>query len=156
QEAMEKCLALPKKPKSGPLEDALEKASKGKNQFAAGVNVAAFNLGQFRNQLGPAAAKLGVFLDIKTAYATYAVKNDIDWEFGATFPDRDKAKEAEKTINDAIGSIRTALPLMAQNGQQGGKGGGQGQGGGVNDQMLAKAMKRLEDLKAKQSGKTVY
>src|SRR5262245_7527061 len=48
---LEKCLDLPKKPKSGPLDDALEAASKRRNQFAAGFNVPSDLVGPLRNQL---------------------------------------------------------------------------------------------------------
>ncbi|MBI1917778.1 MAG: hypothetical protein HYS12_24045 [Planctomycetes bacterium] len=105
-DTMETCLALPKKPKSGPLDEALQMASKGKNQYAAGINVPSDKIEPLRKNIFVAATPLKVFLDAKTAYMTMACKNDIDWEIGVTFADKGKAKEAEKAVNDSLSQFK--------------------------------------------------
>ncbi len=149
---MEKCLDLPKKPKSGPLDEALEAASKKRNQFAAGINVPSDEVAKLRkmgNEKGGAEA-LAMFkalLEVKTAYMTAAVREDIECELGLTFPDKQKAKDAEETINNLLGTAKALLPVIEASLKQ--------QGLGNGKEIAAEARKQIDQLKPKQSGKMV-
>src|SRR5262249_48595569 len=72
--AMQKCLALPKKPASGPLDDALEKASKSRNHFVAGTNIPPELMDKARANIPPQMGQVRSLLDARTAYVTASIK----------------------------------------------------------------------------------
>jgi hypothetical protein len=156
ERGIQRCLGLPRKPRSGPLDDALRAASKGKVQFAAGGNLPADLGGQLKTSLEqlPGAKtwvdKFGVLFELRTAHMTAAVGDDIDWEVVLAFPDRAKAKKAEEAIGEGLGMIRVFLPFSRVVLQQ-----QQGLEAKEADEAIAQAQKSLEQMKPKQSGKTV-
>lgn len=155
EKGVKRCIELPKKPKSGPLDDALRAASKGKNQFAAGGNLTAANAARIRAELEKQEGakvwldKFAALFDLRTAFMTAAVKENIDWELALTFSDSSKAKKGEETINDLLGVVRTFLPFARQALQQ------QGVEGKNADEAIAQAQKGLQQFKPKRSGSTV-
>src|SRR5262249_37577271 len=113
---LEKCLSLPKKPKSGPLDDALEAASKRRNQFAAGFNVPSDLVDPFRNKMPQQAEPFKPFLNVKSGYMTVSITKDIEFEVSAAFSDKDQAKKAESAIGDLIGTLRLGLTAFEMQG----------------------------------------
>src|SRR5262249_36875424 len=115
KEAMEKCLALPAKPQRGPLDDALEVASKKKSQFVVGINLPKQLMEEGRQQLKQGGGMLFTsLLEFNTAHMTMAVKEDIDWEVTLSFPDKDKAKAAKETISSLISMVKIFLPTIEE------------------------------------------
>ena len=153
EKGVKQCMDQPKKPKSGPLDDALKAASKGKNVIAGGMNVPPDLVKLARLQLkNPAAAGVVAavepLLDTRTAHFTAAIKDDLDVEIVLGYADKDKAKKAESAINDLLGIARIGLAAA--------KGLVQQQGLGKDgDQIMKQAEETLNTLKPKQSGKTV-
>jgi hypothetical protein len=155
EQGIQRCLGLPRKPKSGPLDDALRAASKGKVQFAAGGHLPPELASQARASLErQEGAKVWVekfapLFDIRTIYLTAAVGEDIDYELTLTFPDSAKAKKGEAALNDGLSMIRGLLPFGRMALQQ------QGMAAKEVDDALAQAQKGLEQMKPKQSGSAV-
>jgi uncharacterized protein DUF1559 len=98
EDGVKACLEM-KKPGSGPLSDALKLASKKKYQIAGGVNVTAALAGQLQKG-GRNAGPFKDLLEVKAASFGIAVKDDLQLDFSAEFPDKDKAKSVASTIND--------------------------------------------------------
>jgi hypothetical protein len=149
---MEKCLTLPK-PRSGPLDEVLEMASKKKNQYVVGLNLPPAMMTQAREGMKQAGG--GMFagftslLEFNTGYMTMAVNEDIDWEFGFTFPDNQKAKTAKETFSGLVSTLKVFLPAIEQAMKQRGINQGKGK------DFQAEARKQLDALNPKQNGKTV-
>lgn len=165
-----------KKPKSGPLADTLELASQKKFQFVAGVNIQPAWTQQLRMLAGgapggvPGGARPGggrpgqppmgggplpgmdlsaflPLLETKTAYSTFAIKDDIEWELGLTYADKDQAEKASQAITKGVEMAKGFLGMAQLAGGLG--------GAPINAQMLQQVNKSLDQLKPKQSGSTV-
>ena len=155
EKGIKRCIELPKKPRSGPLDDALREASKGKNQFSAGGHLTAANAARIKTELEKQEGakvwldKFAPLFDLRTASLTAAVKEDVDWELALSFSDSNKAKKGEETINDLLGLVRTLLPFARMTLKQ------QGIGGKEADEAIAQAQKGLQQIKPKRSGSTV-
>ncbi|MBI1917777.1 MAG: DUF1559 domain-containing protein [Planctomycetes bacterium] len=108
EKGLKACLDL-KSPKSGPLDEALKAASKSKNQFAAAINLPSSALADARKKLSGKQEKYRPLLELTTAYAVAAIKEDIEWELGVDFPDKDKARDAEKVTNDGLQELKKEL-----------------------------------------------
>src|SRR5262249_19383086 len=96
----------------------------------------------------PQAEPFKPFLNVKSGYMTVSITKDIEFEVSAAFSDKDQAKKAESAIGDLIGTLRLGLTAFEM------------QGGGGPDAANVKAglsitRKILDQIKPKQSGKTV-
>jgi hypothetical protein len=153
---VQRCLGLPRKPKSGPLDDALRAASKSKVQFAMGGSLPADLAGKAKTSLEQLEGakvwvdKFAPLFDIRTAYLTYAFGEDVEWELVLTFPDSDKAKKGEAALNEGLSLLRQRLPAWSRQVLE-----QQGMAPKEVDQAIAQSQKSLEQLKPRQSGKTV-
>src|SRR5262245_54561576 len=104
--------------RSGPLDEALEHASKKKNQLVMALNVPPGGVDKFLRQLPPDQRQMKFLSDLKTAYITMAVKDDIDVEMGLTFPDAERASQAEKAYNEYLAEAKKNLPKLREQMQQ--------------------------------------
>ncbi len=121
EKGLEKCLDR-KWAKSGPLDEALGLASNKKNQLVMAVNLPPDLMKKARDQVNKVGARLTpeqqqavkFVLDLKTAYMTVAIKDDIDSEMVLAFPDADRASQAEQAYNEYLAETKKNLPKMRE------------------------------------------
>jgi hypothetical protein len=112
--------------RSGPLDEALEAASKKKNQLVMAVNLPPALMNKARDELKKAPNQLPreqqqfvkLFLDLNMAYMTLAIKEDIDSEMVLGFPDADRAAQAEKDYNEYLAEAKKNLPKAREQAKQ--------------------------------------
>ncbi|HKB41163.1 MAG TPA: DUF1559 domain-containing protein [Gemmataceae bacterium] len=112
--------------KSGPLDESLEVASKKKNQLVMAVNLppalmnkARDEVDKVRNQLPREQQPLvKLFLDVKTAHISLAIKEDLDFEMVLAFADADRAIQAEKEYNEYLAEAKKNLPKAREQAKQ--------------------------------------
>jgi hypothetical protein len=118
EEGVRRCLEQPAKPRSGPLNEALRAASDVGHQFAAGSNVPADLQGRIRKQSGgmfgvdQLLGQMAPLFDVRTAYATATVGEDIDWQMTLDFPDKERAKKGEVLAGKLLGVSKLPLPVL--------------------------------------------
>jgi len=155
-----RCLEQPKKPRSGPLDEALRAASKAGNQFAAGSNVPTDLTSRVQTGLGNRFGartlldRLAPLFAARTAWVTAAVAEDVDWEMTLTFSDRDAAHKGETAAAALLDLVVKTPPFLIRPGLE--------RMGASPDEAeqelaaLALAQKHLEQVKPKQSGNKVH
>jgi hypothetical protein len=108
EKGIKRCLELPKKPASGPLDKSLKVASNSKYHFAAGAHIPQDLADQARGVSKGIPLKVDSLLALKGATLTGIFKDNIELEARLQFPDSDKAKSAESDLNTLKGLLGMA------------------------------------------------
>jgi hypothetical protein len=152
EQGVKDCLDKAGKHKSGPLEGALEAASKKKYQVVLGVSLPPALMAKARKEaVGPKADKYKPLLELNGGYMAVAVANDIEWELGITFPDKDKARAAEKLTTELLDELKRELPRQ----KEAARAAFRQMGMEKQERFLDRLDKQLEVMKPKLDGKTL-